>query len=126
ANGDPRFGLPAKEVLLSRTLDEVRAWLAPQLTRGALEVAVVGDLDVDATIDAVAKTLGALPAREPKPTLDALRNVSFPAKPFAKEYTIDSEIPKGVVQLFWPTTDAFDVKRTRRLTLLAEVFHDRL
>jgi zinc protease len=126
ANGDPRFGLPAKEVLLSRTLDEIRAWLTPQLTRGAVEVAVVGDLDVEATIDAVAKTLGALPSREPKPTLDALRKVSFPAQPFTKAYTIDSEIPKGAVQIFWPTTDALDVKRTRRLTLLTEVLHDRM
>lgn len=126
ANGDPRFGLPAKEVLLSRTLEEIRAWLTPQLSRGPLEVAVVGDLDVDRAIEAAAKTIGALPTRDPKPTLEALRKVSFPAQPFAKEYLIDSEIPKGAVQIFWPTTDALDVKRTRRMTLLAEVLNDRM
>lgn len=126
ASGDPRFGLPSKDVLMSRTLEEIRVWLTPQLTRGALEVAVVGDLDVEATIAAVAKTLGALPKREAKPALNDLRRVSFPATPFVKEYTIVSEIPKGTAQIYWPTTDALDIKRTRRLTLLSEVLNDRL
>ncbi|HEX2853566.1 MAG TPA: insulinase family protein [Opitutaceae bacterium] len=126
ASGDPRFGLPAQDVLMSRTLDEIKAWLTPQLMRGPLEVSVVGDLDVEATIDAVAKTLGALPTREPKLALNDLRKVSFPQKTFAKEYTIESEIPKGVVQIYWPTTDALDIQRTRRMTLLAEIFSDRL
>ena len=126
AGGDPRFGLPAKEVMLARNLDETKAWLTPQLAHGALEVAVVGDLDLDATIAAVARTLGALPPREPKPALEELRHVVFPAQPFTKSYTIASEIPKGLVRLYWPTTDGFDVHRTRRLNLLASVFNDRL
>lgn len=126
AGGDPRFGLPAKEVMFARTLEEAKAWLTPQLARGALEVSVVGDLDVEATIDAVAKTLGALPAREPRPALDALKKVSFPAEPFTRNYTIVSEIPKGNVVVYWPTTDGLEVKRARRLTMLANVLNDRL
>jgi zinc protease len=126
ASGDPRFGLPTQEVLMSRNLDEVRTWLNPQLSRGALEVSVVGDLDLEATIAAAAKTLGALPNRETKPALQELRKVSFPAKPFAREYRIASDIPKGAVQIYWPTTDSRDVKPTRRLTLLSEIMNDRL
>ena len=126
ANGDPRFGLPAQEVMLKRNLDEVKDWLAPQLSRGALEVALVGDLDVEACIAAAAKTIGALPPREPKPPLAELKHVVFPADPFAKDFTIDSEIPKGSLLLYWPTDDALDVRRNRRLSLLAAVFNDRL
>jgi len=126
ASGDPRFGTPPKEMLMARNFADVRGWLTPQFARGAIEVAVVGDLDVDATIDAVAKTLGALPAREPKPALPELHKVAFPAQPFLKDYTISSEIQKGLVTLYWPTNDAFDVKRARRLSMLANVFGDRL
>ena len=126
ASGDTRFGLPARDIMLSHTLDEVKTWLTPQLAHGALEIAVVGDLDLDATIDAVARTLGALPAREPKPALDDLRKVSCPAQPFEKDYTVATEIPKGLVALFWPTTDSRDVSRARRLAVLAETFSDRL
>ncbi|MEO7412224.1 MAG: insulinase family protein [Opitutaceae bacterium] len=126
ASGDPRFGLPAQEVLMARTLEEIKTWLTPQLTRGALEVAAVGDLDVEATIEAAAKTIGALPKRDAKPKLDELRKVSVPATPFTKEYTIASEIPKGTVQIFWPTTDSLDIRRTRRMALLSEVLNDRM
>ena len=126
ANGDPRFGLPAKEVMMSRNLVEAKAWLAAQLAHGALEVSLVGDLEIEAAIAAVAQTLGALPPREPKPALAALKKISFPATPFTQSYTIASEIPKGNVVIYWPTTDGFDVKRARRLNLLASVLNDRL
>jgi zinc protease len=126
AGGDPRFGLPARDVMMAHNLAEAKAWLAPQLAHGALEVSLVGDLDIEAAIDAVAKTLGALPPREPKPALAELKKISFPAAPFTKNYTIASEIPKGNVLVYWPTTDGFDVRRMRRLSLLASVVNDRL
>ena len=126
ANGDPRFGMPSKETMISRNLEEVKAWLTPQFARGPLEVALVGDLDVEAAIAAAAKTIGALPPRESKPALAELKKVTFPAQPFAKDYAIDSEIPKGVLQLYWPTEDGMEAPRNRRLTVLAAVFNDRL
>ncbi len=125
-SGDPRFGMPPKEQMLARNLDEVRAWLTPELTRGKIEVSLVGDLDLDASIDAVARTLGALPARADAPLADALKKVAFPAEPFAKEYRVDTEIPRGLVRTYWPTTDGIDITRTRRLNLLGAVLNDRL
>ncbi len=125
ASNDPRFGLPTEQVVLDRTLEEVRAWLAPPLADGAIEIAVVGDLDVDAAIAAVAQTLGTLPPRASKLELTEARKVFFPA-PFTKDYTVPTEIPKGLVTLYWPTTDARDVKLARRLGLLAEILSDRL
>ncbi len=91
-----------------------------------MEIAIVGDLDVEQTITLVGQTLGALPARQPRPALTAERQVRFPATPFAKDYAVPTEIPKGVIAIYWPTTDATDIKRTRRLTLLGEVLSDRL
>ncbi|MDB6170382.1 MAG: peptidase domain protein, partial [Verrucomicrobia bacterium] len=126
AGGDSRFFLPPKEVMIARNLDEIRAWLSPQLAHGALEISVVGDIDIDATIDAVASTMGALPPREARPSLTDLKHVAFPAQPFTRDFAIDSEIPKGVVRIYWPSTDALDVKRARRMNLLASVLNDRL
>ena len=126
ASGDPRFGMPAKEVMMARNLDEVKAWLTPQLAHGPLEVAIVGDLDLEAAIDAAAQTVGALPQRDAKPALTELKKVAFPAQPFSKDYAIASEIPKGALNLFWPTTDGMDVRRARRLNMLGAIFNDRL
>ncbi|MBA2432191.1 MAG: insulinase family protein, partial [Chthoniobacterales bacterium] len=73
ASGDHRFGMPPQHEMMARNLDEVKAWLTPQFADGALEVAVVGDLDLDATIAAAAETVGALPPRAPKPELPELK-----------------------------------------------------
>ncbi len=126
ASGDPRFGVPPREVLMSRTLEEVRAWLAPQLARGALEFAIVGDIDLEATLEALRQTLGALPKRDPKPDLSALTQIRFPSQPFDRSFRIDSQIPKGLAVFYWPTTDSLDVHRGRRLGMLSNVLEDRL
>lgn len=126
ASGDPRFGLPPEPEMLKRNLDEVKAWVTPDLQHGYIELAIVGDLDVNATIEAVARTFGALPKRDPRAELADLRDVKFPATPIAKSYAIPTEIPKGVVAIYWPTTDALEIHRTRRLTLLGLVLSDRL
>ncbi|MDQ6860327.1 MAG: insulinase family protein [Verrucomicrobiota bacterium] len=126
ASGDPRFGMPPLQTMLVHTVDEVKGWMTPQLSRGAVEVGLVGDVDVEAAIDAAAKTIGALPPREEKPALAELKKVRFPAEPFTKDYTIESEIPKGALLIYWPTDDAIDIRRSRRFVLLAGVLSDRL
>ncbi len=126
ASGDPRFGTPTEAELAARTTEEVRTWLAPQLATGAIEIALVGDLDIETAITAVAQTLGALPPRAPKPALAEAREVPLPAEPFRRDYLVETEIPKGIVALYWPTTDSRDVRIARRLSLLGEVFADRL
>ncbi len=126
ADGDPRFGLPPREVLMSRTLDEVRAWMTPQLTQDAIELAIVGDIDIEATLAAISRTLGALPTRNAPRDLSAFTRVKFPSQPFERSFRIDSQIPKGLAVFYWPTTDSLDVHVGRRLSMLSNVLEDRL
>lgn len=125
-NGDPRFGLPAEADLLARDLAEVKAWLSPQFDHGPIEIAIVGDLDAKAAVDAVARTFGALKRREPKPGYDAERKVSFPPVPIERLFTVPTEIDRGLVLVIWPTTDWRNAAVGRRFGLLASVFSDRL
>jgi zinc protease len=125
-SGDTRFGFPPKEEMIKRNTEEVKAWVGPQLARGAIEIALVGDLDIEAAISAVAQTLGALPKRDPKPAHDDLKKVYFPSAPFSREFPIATDIQKADVRLYWPTTDGRDIRRQRRLNLLANVLNDRL
>lgn len=125
ANGDPRFGIPPKEAATARTLAEAKEWLAPQFARGPIEIAIVGDFDPKDATAAVASTFGALPPRETKPAYDAERHVEFGA-PAAKQFFTVTEIPKGIVQIYWPATDAREAKVSRRVSMLAAVLGDRL
>jgi zinc protease len=51
--------------------------------------------------------------------------VTFGA-PASQQYFVVTEIPKGIVQMFWPATDSLDAKVSRRVSMLAAVFNDRL
>ena len=125
SSGDPRFGLPAREDAMARTLEELRAWITPQLATGAIELSLVGDLDLEKTIAAAAATIGALPPRETKPALEELRRVKT-APPGDHAFSVQSSVSKTVLAFYWPTTDARDYRRARRLAMLASIFSDRL
>jgi zinc protease len=126
ADGDTRFGLPGKTELDARTQAEAEALLHPVFAHGPIEIALVGDVDLAAATAALARTFGALPERESKPAYTAERHVAFPATPLTRSFAVPTEIPKAVVQLWWPATDAHDVHVARRFNLLASVFDDRL
>ncbi len=127
ASGDHRFGLPPEEILMERTLEELADWLEEPLGRGWLEVSLVGELDEEAAITAAAATLGALPPRADLKSVDpALRRVAFPRDAESRVFTFPSTIPQAFTVVTWPTTDAWDVSNTRRLTILARAFSDRM
>ena len=67
ASGDKRFGTDPNDGEVLRSFTELEAYLEPALTTGPIEIAIVGDIDEQAAIDAVAKTFGALPQREAAP-----------------------------------------------------------
>ncbi|MDP0498463.1 MAG: insulinase family protein [Verrucomicrobiota bacterium JB022] len=124
---DFRFGFAPMETVASRQLDEVKAWLTPALQKSKLELAVVGDIDEQAVIDAVAATFGALPDRETKlPDYPKSRKLEQPTPPDAKTFTFGSELPKARVIVAWPTVDMDDIFLVRRLSMLADIFDDRM
>ncbi|MDB6071249.1 MAG: peptidase [Verrucomicrobiales bacterium] len=125
---DYRFVLPPQEVLASRTMDEVKAWLSPVLTKGYLEIGVVGDLDPQEVITAMAATVGALPARETaRQDVPEARKIAFPTNERDKAFPFTSKIPKSIIGVYWPTTDRMNnIRQSRHMTLLSEILDDRV
>lgn len=128
ASGDPRFGFPAREELEARTTEEVGEWLREPLQNGYLELSIVGDFkDMDPVVAAVARTFGAFPDRTPeRPELAEARRVAFPRDSGETVFAYESEIPRAMATVNWPTTDQSDIFRTRRLSVLASVYSDRM
>jgi zinc protease len=126
-SGDERWGFPKMEELRKRSLAELKEWLAPALKEDYLEVTVLGDIDVETALNAVAKTLGALPKRaDKKPAYEKVRAVAFPKPEASKSFPFETEIPKAIATIYWPTTDMSIIQRARRLTLLGSILDDRL
>ncbi|HEX9782774.1 MAG TPA: insulinase family protein [Opitutaceae bacterium] len=126
ASGDPRFGTPPLDRLLSVSADDVRHALAPAFASADLEVAIIGDIDIARTIDVAASTIGALSPRRPRLAFARERVVHYPQAAPSDIFPVETDILKSLVLTYWPTTDARDVSRARRLSMLASVIDDRL
>ncbi|MCX5881746.1 MAG: insulinase family protein [Deltaproteobacteria bacterium] len=125
AGGDSRFGLPAYEAFRTLKLEDVRAWLMPALQQDALEISIAGDMDVNAVIELASTYLGTLPERSTRFLPPPVTSPKFPAGGTLTLQVV-TDIPKTLVMIAYPTEDFWDIQRTRRLSVLAEVFSDRL
>ncbi|UCD90214.1 MAG: insulinase family protein, partial [Desulfobacterales bacterium] len=125
AGGDHRFGLPPYSIFKQLTLDHVRSWVNASLTTDTIEVSVVGDFDVDSIIAIASKYLGSLSAAS---KTDIQQSSAFPHFPISQSTTLSvaTNIPKGMVFIAFPTEDLWDIKTTRRLSVLSDIVSDRL
>ena len=124
---DPRFTLQPEEAYAQRTYAQLAADIGDRLANGAIEIALVGDLDEQAAIDAVAATFGALPTRENDflPREEA-RQRSFTEQRGTRTITHSGEPDQALIRIIWPTTDDSDLAEALRLNLLARVVGVRL
>ena len=101
-------------------------WMDPILADAPIEITLVGDLDVEESIAAVARTFGALPKRRDwKPYTEA-RTSPAPKAGFRETYEIQTQVPKSLVLMVFPTNDGIDITRRRGLNMLDQVVGDRL
>ncbi len=124
--GDQRFGIPTQESVSKFTLDDVRAWLTPELEHAPITVAIVGDFDVEGAVASAAATFGALPARRPARHLDDARKASEMAAGQTVEQTFDAAGLPALVFVAFPTTDGIDPHTRRALSFLGRVLNDRI
>ncbi|QDM40748.1 insulinase family protein [Altererythrobacter sp. TH136] len=125
--GDARFGFGNPEDLTARSLDEVKAALAPQLASGGVEIGLVGDFDEAAAIAAVAQTLGAVPRRgDPAANPAGVKAVTFTADRTPQTIYHGGSADQGAIALAWPTTDGKNLKDSLTRDLLAGVMGLRL
>lgn len=126
--GDSRFSVAGSEKLNSYTIQDAKKWLTPELTRGYMELSIVGDFKIDEVLPAILTTFGALSARANSPAvLTDARKVKFPNAPASKVFTFESKIPQTIATSIWRTSGIRgNQKEFRRLNILADILGDRL
>lgn len=127
ANDDPRSQTPPLAKLMTLDWGQLKPVVADSLTNGAVEIGVVGDIDEQAAIDALAATFGALPERRAAfdPRADAR------VREYAKDRSERTLIHKGPAEqaelrVYWPARDDGDLAEAMRLNLLARVMQLKL
>lgn len=122
SDNDPRFSLQPREAFYALDFAQLEAAIGDRFQNGALEIALVGDLDEDAAIAAVAATLGALPTRETEflPREEArIRN--FTSTRGERVLYHEGEEDQALIRMVWPTTDDSNLAEALRLSLLSRV-----
>ncbi|WP_210358217.1 M16 family metallopeptidase [Sphingomonas beigongshangi] len=125
-DGDPRWRTPDAKAIEALTPAAFKAFWAPLLASGPIEVDVFGQIDPDAAIAAVAKSFGALPPRTPSTA--ATPPVRFPAHVATPVLRLhDGPETQAAAVIAWPTGAGMaDSATARQLEVLAQVFSDRL
>jgi len=126
--GNFRYRVAPQAKLSSYTIADVKKWLTPELTKGYLELSVIGDFDPDSTLADLLATFGALPARDASaPVMAEARKLKFPNAPGSKTFTYQSKIEQAIAVTVWKTAGIRgNQKEFRRLNLLAEILGDRM
>ncbi len=125
AGGDSRFGLPPYDKYKKLALDDVRSWISDSLKPESFEISVVGDLDVDSVIKLATKYFGSISRKPFGQRQRSSGSLEFPTNQ-SRAFSVTTKIPKGLVVVAYPTEDLWNISRTRRLSILADILADRL
>ncbi len=121
-SGDARFGIANEAALKALTFAQLKSVITPALSRGPIEIGIVGDVEEAVAIAAVAKTFGALPQRTAEyPSYGAGRTVKFPASRAPITLTHTGKPDQGIAMTIWPTTDDANHAQEVTLELLSQV-----
>ncbi|RYD41707.1 MAG: insulinase family protein, partial [Sphingomonadales bacterium] len=120
ANNDPRAQTPPLEKLMALDWAQLKPVIADSFAHGAIEVGVVGDIEEQVAIDAIAATFGALPERRAAfdPRTDAR------VRQYATDRSERTLIHKGPAEqaelrVYWPARDDSDLAEAMQLQLLS-------
>lgn len=126
--GDQRYGYPDPEEVAGVDLAAIQAFLNPALENSPIEITIVGDISEDAVIAAVGATFGALPDRAASwPDYAEARDIRFP-EATDEPITLRHNGPdyQAMANVYWPTFDDSEPRRSRALALLRAVFDLKL
>ena len=124
---DPRFATADPAQLDAATPEGFRRVWEPLLKQGPVEVLVFGDFKMADALDAMSKSFGALPAREPIPAAALARQVTVagPGEPTVLYHRGDANQAAAVVA--WPSGAGVPgLPESRQLQILTDLFNNRL
>jgi zinc protease len=123
AGGNGFFGMPSWAEFSQLSAEQIRRWVLPAVKKGSLEISLVGDFDEKEVLRLAETYFSVLPKRGEGKMREVA--VSFP-KGEKLALTVPSSIDKGMLVVAWKTDDFWDIRRTRGLHLLAEIFSDKM
>lgn len=125
-SGDRRWAMAGADEVAASSIADARALIEGPLVNDPIEVVIVGDVTVEDAVRQTAATFGALAPRTGQKA--APTRLAFPAATAEPVVlTHKGRADQGLAFIGWPTPDFHaDMRESRTLDLLAEVFQLRL
>jgi len=126
SSGDKRFVFPGLDEVLTKSIDDVREIVDPMLSKGAIEIGIVGNFKEKKIIAEVAKTFGALASRELDfRSVAGAFDVKFPESDHVT-LTHKGESDQGAIYLAWPLFKEYNVERYRQYQIIRQILRMRI
>jgi zinc protease len=125
---DQRWRPVEREEMAAVTIDQFRDFFSPVLAQGPVHAIIVGDMEMDAAVEAMRRTVAALPPR-PEPAIPANAATLQPPvpSPTPRVFTHQGDPNQAYALIGWSTLGGRDRIRDRRaLALAANMFQMRL
>ena len=125
---DQRWRPVEKAEMQAVTLEQFRDFYAPYLAQGPVNAIIVGDVELEAAIEAVRRTVGALPRRPAATVPDGASALRAPdPDPEPRRFTHQGDPDQAYALIGWSTIGGAENIRPRRaLALAANMFETRL
>ncbi len=127
-SGDPRWTFPDRAQLSATKMEDFETLFRPQISTGAIDVTIVGDISADEAIRLTAETLGSLPARTDTGAGAAVTDIRFPApteKPVMRTHSGRADNAAAIVAA--PVGDMLsDMQRGFIANVAGQIFENRL
>ncbi len=122
SDNDPRFTLQPVQSYRALSFARLARDISDRLKHGAIEIGIVGDIDEDKVIAEVARTFGALPAREADfGSYAGQRQRPFTSDHSLRQITHTGPKDQALIQIVWPTRDDSDPQEKQVLNLLQRI-----
>lgn len=125
--GDARFTWGSPKDYLSMSVLDVKRWMEPALSRGYVEVTLVGDIPESTAVASMTNTLGSLKPRAATKTSEMPpKPVTMTAEAGFKRIEFIGEQNMGLVIGAWPLKKELRVRDQAALELLAKILEIRV
>jgi zinc protease len=123
ADNNPQFGLPPWQDVAGIDFRQLKKFAGTFAQPKDLEISVVGDFSREEVVKTLERYFGGVKLQSPK--IPEASEIKFPVGRML-QVKVDTSIDKSLVVVAWPTSDFWDISRTRRLHILAGILDDRL
>ncbi len=126
-SNDPRWAFPDRRQLSGATVDDFEALFRPLVSKGPIEITIVGDVTVDDAIRLTSKTFGAMPQRDKVLSAPDQGSVRFPDATEPVIATHTGREDTAAIAVGVPIGDLFsDIPRSFIADISAQIFQNRL